>query len=108
MQLFEVIRWGNDSVDTFTGGPDGPDTCFLVRATSIEHAAALVDEQLSRMPSERVSAWAGAIYQLGTDSSGQSEARILRGPYIQHAYRHGWRHWYRHDPNGPWVETAEA
>lgn len=38
MQLFEVIRWGNDSDDPVIGGPNGPDTCFLVRADSIEQA----------------------------------------------------------------------
>lgn len=108
MQIFEVIRWGNGSDDLYTGGPNGPDTCFLVRASSIEQAAELVDRQLAAMPSELVDPWAGAIYQIGTDSSASSDAIILRGPYIQHAFRHGWRHWYRQEPLGSWVESNET
>jgi hypothetical protein len=108
MQIFEVIRWGNASDDPHTGGGNGPDTCFLVRAESVEQAAALADQQLVVMANGSVDPWAGAVYQLGTDLSEHPDSRILRGPYLQHAYRHGWRHWYRHDQNGPWVETTEA
>lgn len=105
MQLFEVIRWGNDSDDPFTGGPDGADTCFLVRASSVEDAARLVDDALA---SGTPRAHAGAVYLLGTELSTQEEPRILRGPYLQHAYRHGWRHWYRDDVDAPWVERIDA
>lgn len=108
MHLFEVIRWGNDSADLHTGGPNGPDTCFLVRASSVEQAAALVDGQLAAKPSEFVDPWAAAVYQLGADSSGQLGPAILRGPYLQHAYRHGWRHWYRDGATGPWLESVDA
>lgn len=106
MQLFEIIRWGNDSDDPVTGGPDGPDTCFLVRAQSVEQAAELVDRVLSRTRGGRVRSSASAAYLLGTDASGQADARILRGPYLEHAYRHGWRHWCRDEPGDPWVEQA--
>lgn len=54
MQLYEVIRWGNDSDDPLTGGSSGPDTCFLVRADSMEQAAALVDNESAKTPSELV------------------------------------------------------
>jgi len=108
MLLFEVIRWGNDSHAAPMGGPDGPDTCFLVRARSAEQAATLVDQQLAHTPSDVVDVWSAAIYLLGTESSSQSEERILRGPYIQHAYRHGWRHWYRQGAGEPWVERPHA
>lgn len=106
MQLYEVIRWGNDSDDPVTGGPDGPDTCFLVRADSVEQAAALVDERLAEMPIGIASRWSRAVYHLGIDASSQPSARILRGPYIQHAYRYGWRHWYRRELEEPWAETV--
>ena len=101
MQLFEVIRWGNDSDDPVTGGPSGPDTCFLVRAESVQQAAQLVD-RLAAGHGERPTA--DAVYLLGADQSAQTEPRVLRGPYIQHAYRHGWRHWYRDDADAPWIE----
>lgn len=102
MHLFEAIRWGNDSDDPVTGGPNGPDTCFLVRAASVEQAAQLVD----RLPAFRGNqrAFVDAVYLLGTEQSTQAEPRVLRGPYIQHAYRHGWRHWYRDDADAPWIE----
>jgi hypothetical protein len=106
MHLFEVIRWGNESDDPMTGGPDGWDTCFLVRAASVEEAAALADRELaaSALPDQRVAAWAGAVYLLGTDLGTDATARVLRGPYVQSAYRHGWRHWYRDDRGAPWEE----
>jgi hypothetical protein len=107
MLLFEVIRWGNASEDLVTGGPDGPDTCYLVRANSIEEASTLIDRELRFLRSEFVPAWAGAIYLIGTDASARTEAKILRGPYVEHAYRHGWRHWYREGPDEAWVEQTE-
>ncbi len=106
MPLFEVIRWGNASTDPITGGPDGADTCFLVRAESVEQAATLVDCELAREPSPVVAAWAGAAYLLGSEQSQDAEPRILRGPYIQHAYRYGWRHWYREERDGAWLERV--
>ncbi|MGY4514641.1 hypothetical protein [Lysobacter sp. HA18] len=107
MHLYEVIRWGNESDDVDSGGPDGPDTCFLVRAASVEDAASLVDRELARMPSEYVLPFAGAVYLLGDDASTQANAMILRGPYIARAYRHGWRHWYREAPDAAWDERVD-
>lgn len=104
MNLYEVIRWGNDADDPFTGGPNGPDTGFLVRAGSVEQAAALADEALRRARPTRVGAWAGAVHLLGQEHSTEADARILRGPYVQHAYRHGWRQWCRDEEDGAWVE----
>jgi len=86
------------------GGPDVPDTCFLVRADSPAAAAALVDRELKRLPDERVCDFASAIYEVGNDGGSQSDARILRSPYEQHAYRHGWRQWLREEPAEPWQE----
>lgn len=103
MNLYEAVRWGNDSADPFTGGPNGPDTCFLVRALSVEEAGAFADIELARQTSSTVDNWAGAVYLLGVDSSSDSTARVLRGPYVQHAHRHGWKAWYRKDPDGAWT-----
>ena len=109
MDLYEVIRWGNDDDDPMTGGPDGWDTCLLVRADSVEEAAALADRVLtaSTRPGQRVAGWAAAVYLLGTDAGADATARVLRGPYVESAYRHGWRHWYRDDPGAPWVEKLD-
>ena len=104
LNLYEVIRWGNESDDLFTGGPNGPDTCFLVRADSAEAAAALADEMLADMPNEFVENWSSAIYLLGADLGSDPKPRVLRGPYIQHALCHGWQQWLRHTPQEPWAE----
>ena len=104
MNLYEVIRWGNDSEDLFTVGPNGADTCFLVRAESVEQAARLVDDWPPQSKEPGAAAPAEAVYLLGTEHSSQAEPRILRGPYVQHAHRHGWRHWYREDAGQAWTE----
>lgn len=106
MNLYEVIRWGNESEDLFTGGPNGADTCFLVRAGSLEQAAALADAALRALKPQHLPDFAGAIYLLGTALGTDETPRILRGPYVQHAHRHGWRHWYRETAEEAWVERV--
>ncbi|MEG3158120.1 hypothetical protein ACKVMH_09550, partial [Lysobacter zhanggongensis] len=54
-----------------------------------------------------VAGWAAAVYLLGTDAGADATARVLRGPYVESAYRHGWRHWYRDEPGAPWVEKLD-
>lgn len=103
LNIYEVIRWGNDSDDIYAGGPNGPDTCFLVRASSPEEAAALVDPVLARMSHERVNPWSMAIYLLGSDCGVDDNPRVLRGPYVQSAYCYGWRQWLRRGSDGSWV-----
>ena len=105
MNLYEVIRWGNDSSDSHTGGPDGPDTCFLVRAESPPAAAALADELLADLPHERVPPYSGSIYLLGKDIGLEQTQRVLRGPYVEHAYSFGWRQWHRESAEGVWTES---
>lgn len=102
LQLFEVVRWGNESDDPVTGGGNGPDTCFLVRASSRDEAVALVDAVLARMPSDYVEPWAHLVHLIGTEASIEDDPRILRGPYIEHAYGHGWQTWSRNEPGDPW------
>lgn len=102
MNLYEVIRWGNDSSPF---GPDGEDTCYLVRASRPEEAASLVDPLLAALPHERVAPFAHAVYHIGFDADSQAEAQVLRGPYIQHALQFGkWQIWHRDEPDGAWVE----
>ncbi|GJG97658.1 hypothetical protein [Cupriavidus pauculus] len=105
MNLYEVIRWGNESDDPFTGGANGLDTCFLVRAESVEQAGQLADAVLRTTKGE-LAKWAEVIHLLGAEQSAQRDARVLRGPYLQHAYRHGWRHWTRPDAVSGWIEQT--
>ncbi len=104
VNLYEVIRWGNESDDPLTGGPNGPDTCFLVRAATPAEAAALVDSLLVGMPNAIVQDWSHAVYLLGTDGSTDPESRVLRRPYIEHAHCFGWRHWHRNARDELWAE----
>jgi hypothetical protein len=90
-RLYEAVRWGNDSEDRFEGGPDGPDTCFLVRAGSIEEVVSLVEPLLMAMPHVRIQPWLHAIHLLGDDTGVDPTSRVLRGPYVQHAIAWGWR-----------------
>lgn len=106
MLLYEVIRWGNDGDDPLRGGPDGVDTCFLVRADSVEAAGALADRELARSSGHAGASCAGAVYLLGADAGSDPQPRVLRGPYLQHAHRHGWRHWYRDAREDPWIEKT--
>lgn len=99
MNLYEVIRWGNDDSDD---GPNGEDTCFLVRAATVAAAAELADGRLRRMPQQRVRPFAQAVYYVGVDAGTEQTERILRGPYIQSAYCHGWRKWYREEAEEQW------
>lgn len=104
MYLFEVVRWGNDSDNIYSGGPNGPDTCFLVRAENMSQAADIVDAELATWPQKRVQNWAGAIHLLGTDQGTERITRILRGPYTQHAACYGWKQWHRKYQDSPWEE----
>ena len=104
MQLFEVVRWGNDLDDPHTGGPDGPDTCFLVHAVSVERAAALVDQRLALSACERAKPYASAVYLLSAVAPPTAREKIIRGPYVQHAHCHGWRNWHRDTPAETWAE----
>jgi hypothetical protein len=106
MNIYEIIRWGNESDCEFDGGPDGSDTCFIVRADNVEDAAKLADVRLKNCTHERVAAYSQAAYLIGTDAGDGDDQIILRGPYYQHAYRYGWRMWERDAGDGVWYENA--
>jgi hypothetical protein len=108
LNLYEVVRYGNDSDNIFSGGPNGPDTCFLVRANSPEAAAGLVDPILARNPHERVKPWSQLIYLLAGDCESGNKPAVLRGPYEAHAYCHDWRSWNRNKQGEPWGESIRA
>ena len=108
-RLFEVVRWGNDSADPDDGGPNGPDTCFLVRAETPAEAAVLADAELRAAAASRVPPRADVVHLLGESSSSESEPRVVRGPYLEHAFNRGWRAWQREDGAIAWVEwVADA
>jgi hypothetical protein len=108
LQLYEVVRWGNDDAEADDGGPNGADTCFLVRAGSPTEAGALADEVLSETSDERLHCWADVVHHLGTAAGTSTEASVLRGPYLEHAFNDGWTTWHRQSQTGPWVEWHDS
>jgi len=94
MRLFEVIFWGPQG--KVVEGDE--DTIYLVRAPDF-HAA--VQEVVSNASASdhggKRHPLAHRVHEIGTDSSicPVDSPRILRGPYYQCAYNHGWRAWNR-------------
>ena len=99
-QLYEVVRYGSDLTPA---GPDGPDTCYLIRASSPEEAAEIADRLIHWLPHERVQPFAHVVHLLGQESIEASEPGYIRGPYYQHAYASGWPTWRRDAADGPWI-----
>jgi len=109
MKLYEVIFWGS------RGNGDAEDTIYFVRAPDFRAAVDEVSTNASpsyhggeRFPLAHV------VYEVGSDASlsGESRQQILRGPYFQHAYNHGWRAWHRKiegsDYTRDWEEETHA
>jgi hypothetical protein len=91
MKLYEVIFWG---------GQGERDSIYLVRAP--DHLAAV--EALSGNTSPRNHRGIKfpvphAIHELGVETTLNAEEapKMLRGPYVESAYNHGWRYWRRPD-----------
>ncbi|WP_444928585.1 hypothetical protein ACJJIF_11975 [Microbulbifer sp. SSSA002] len=85
MNIYMVSRWGNEVLDEFERGPDGPDTNFLVRAKCPENAALLVNEYLTYYSNEGVRDYCEHIAMLGEDKIHSKEA-VIHGPFISHAF----------------------
>jgi hypothetical protein len=80
-----VSRWGNEVLDELDRGSDGPDTNFLVLATSPEIAAVLANKLLSMYSNKDVQDYCEHITMLGIDSIHSDEA-VIHGPSICHAF----------------------
>src|SRR5437867_13158712 len=91
MKIYEVIFWGA------TGRSDDADTIYLVRAGDFRAAIKEVATNASPKHHSEQLLVAHVVYEVGTDLSSNSEdgPRILRGPYFQSAYNHGWKAWHR-------------
>ena len=92
MNLYEVIFWGAD------GSNSDEDTIYLVRAA--DWSAAVKHVQINASPSLHKihhTTLAHRVHEIGIDASpsGEAQEKILRGPYFQCAYNHGWRSWER-------------
>lgn len=78
MNLYLVTRWGNDeSVE----GPDGDDTTFLIKASSVNNASELVDRVLENMPHTKVSNFCHRVTKIG-ESISSNEVSTILGPFI--------------------------
>src|SRR2546429_6222635 len=83
-RIYEAVRWGNEEDPD---GPDGPDTIFLVHATSPEEAAVLADARLIHLAHKRVAHFTQRIHELGLDTGSSKPeehgSQVLRGPYYE-------------------------
>ena len=88
MRTYFTTRWGHPESEF---GPDGGDTNFLVRARSVEEAAAVTDAFLANLPTSsphsrrEVQPFCHHIVELGVEESESSEPNIIHGPWIAHA-----------------------
>jgi hypothetical protein len=108
MNLYEVIFWSADECD------NDEDTIYLVRAA--HWRAAVEHVHINASPSVHKihrSTLAHRVHEIGTDA-GAPQEQILRGPYFQCAYNHGWRSWSRQldqktaDYTSEWKEEPHA
>jgi hypothetical protein len=107
MNLYEVIFWGADGYD------HDEDTIYLVRAADWRAAVEIVRTNASKGTHKiHHSTLAHRVHEVGTDHSPITEERILRGPYFQCAYNHGWRAWDREivgaDYTNEWKEEVHG
>lgn len=106
MSLYEVIFWGSDGSE---------DTIYLVRATdwcaAVEHVR---DNASPTNHGIHHTTLAHHVHEIGRDlcTLGEPQEQILRGPYFQHAYNHGWRAWNREivgtEYSSEWIEETHA
>lgn len=109
MNLYEVIFWGTEQERD-----DDADTIYLVRAAdwraAVEHVRCNASPSIHKIHRATL---AHRVHEIGTDA-GESREQILRGPYFQCAYNHGWRAWDRQldpkttDYTSEWKEETRA
>jgi hypothetical protein len=95
MKLYEVVFWGSEGAERHENDED---TIYLVRAADFR--TALTEVATNASPGNHKghrSPLGHVVYEIGTDLSVSSDdtPRILRGPYYQCAYNHGWKAWHR-------------
>lgn len=90
MKLWIVVYWGNSEEDD---GKNERDTCFLVRANSVESAANIGNDFLKKVPYYLIGELSDYkdevniveyIVLLGDDGIEGGEEKFLLGPFIQH------------------------
>jgi hypothetical protein len=100
MNLYIVVRWGNDgSADK----ANGEDTIFLVRAVNHASAATLAEGQLERL-STHVQPFANVVQEIGIESINSDEPLVLIGPAYEFFSKGnlGYGSWIRDDPQDDW------
>jgi hypothetical protein len=99
MKLYEMICSG---VPASSNALAGSDACLLVRASTLEIAAGLADVALAKLFSAPAPHHANRAHCIGTDTSGTTDARVLRGPHFQLATNWGWPAWERESDTAHW------
>ena len=110
MKLFMATRWGNPYE---AEGPNGEDTNFLVRASSLEDVARLAEDLLMCWPqsigeNRPVESHIHCIRQIGEDTTSELPS-VIHGPWIAASIVRdsNFKMWLRDGPNGEWIDASE-
>ena len=110
MKLFIATRWGNPYEEE---GPNGKDTNFLVRASSLDDAASLAEEFLIGCPQSieenlPVENFIHRIRLIGEDTNSELSS-VIHGPWIAAAiFRDSnLEMWLRDETDGQWIRASE-
>src|SRR4051812_9677629 len=91
MNLYEVVCWRPQS------GEPQTDAIYLVRARDFRSAVEAVVKKACPEDHSGEPPFINEVFEIGVDQSSppSADALILRGPYFQTAYNHGWKVWER-------------
>lgn len=99
MNLYEVIKYGNDR---FPPGHEGTDTAFIVRAATLDEAAALVLPKLKVLADDFIAPSIDVVHVVGQEMSKDGEPMVLWGPIFQLAPNRRWESWRRSSDGFYW------
>ena len=110
MNLYLVTRWGNDHDPD---GPDGEDTNFLVRASTVTEASEIVDSVLEKLPHKNVDDFCHRVTRIGESISESLKAPIILGPFVAPAIMHddegidNIERWARDEKSEGWINFVD-
>jgi|GEM_PF-5230332 len=103
MQIYIIVRWGNDaSID----GANGEDTIYIIRAPNMAEAIEIAECELINQPHKRCEPIANVCIELGQDVQPGLEPGVIVGPYFNFFHTSdALRSWVRHYSDGEWEKV---
>lgn len=97
MTLFALVRFGNDE------DPNGADTVFMVRSSTLESAAHLANQFLEIGSEGAAKAGVNFAAEIGRLETPTADESVLFGPLFGHAYNRTQAPSWQLDEDGSWV-----